>query len=100
MDAAAEADRVVVVAPLAGNVLGPIGRTAGLLLERELNRWRARHPESQIHMIRPNRHISRLAGRNPLGLFDAARAHAVYAPAYEQGLDWGARIGTGSRPAA
>lgn len=101
VDAAAEADRVIVVAPLAGSVLGPMGLTAGRLLERELARWRARHPGSEVHMIRPNREIARLAGRNPLGLFDPLRARATYPHAYEQGQRWADRILSGStRPAA
>lgn len=100
VDAASEADRVIVVAPLAGTVMGPMGRTAGLLLERELARWRARHPDSEVHLIRPNREISRLAGRNPLALFDGDRARTVYEPAYEQGLRWGERIGADTQPAA
>jgi predicted acylesterase/phospholipase RssA len=100
VDAAAEADRVIVVAPLAGAVLGPMGRTAGFLLDRELQRWRHRHPESEIYLVRPNRQIARLAGRNPLGLFDDARAREVYPLAHEQGLRWGERIVTGTRPAA
>jgi NTE family protein len=100
LDAASEADRVIVIAPLAGTVMGPMGRTAGLLLERELARWRARHPDSEVRLIRPNREISRLAGRNPLALFDGDRARNVYEPAYEQGLRWGERIGAGTQPAA
>jgi NTE family protein len=98
VDAAAEADRVIVVAPLAGAVLGPMGRTAGFLLERELHRWRTRHPESEVHMVRPNHEIARLAGRNPLGLFDDARARQVYPLAYEQGLQWGERISEPTQP--
>ena len=71
------------------------------LLERELERWRARHPDAAVHMIRPNRQIARLAGRNPLGLFDDDRAKEVYEPAYEQGLEWGERIaGSDTVPAA
>lgn len=100
VDAAAEADRVIVVAPLAGTVLGPMGRTAGMLLERELNRWRARHPDSEVHLIRPSREIARLAGRNPLGLFDPERSRDVYPLAYEQGVNRGQLIEDGTRPAA
>lgn len=101
VDAAAEADQVIVVAPLAGSVLGPMGRTAGLLLERELGRWRTRHPDSEVYLIRPNKEIARLAGLNPLGLFDGNRARGVYPLAYEQGLRWGDRIsGADTRPAA
>ncbi len=98
VDAAALADRVIVVAPLAGTVVGPLGRTAGALLGRELGRWRSRHSDSEVHMIRPDREIARLAGRNPLGLFDPERARAVYPLAYAQGLRLGTQIGT--RPAA
>jgi len=86
VDAAAEADQVIVVAPLAGLVLGPLGGTAGLLLERELRRWRVRHPESTVTLIRPDLAMARLAGLHPLALFDDARAHDVYPLAYEQGL--------------
>ena len=100
VDAAAEADRVIVVAPLAGAVIGALGRTAGFLLERELQRWRNRHPDSEVYLVRPNREIAKLAGRYPLNLFDDDRAHAVYPLAYEQGLRWGERIAAGRQPAA
>lgn len=90
VDAAAEADHVIVVAPLAGLVLGPVGQAAGLLLERELRRWRGRHPESTVTLIRPDRAMARTAGLHPLALFEGPRARAVYPMAYEQGL----RIGT------
>lgn len=92
IDASAHAAEVIVIAPLAGPVLGPVGRTAGLLLGRELRAWRSRHPSSTITMIRPNSRIGRLAGRNPLGLFDAERARLVYPLAVEQGLRWGEQL--------
>lgn len=92
VDAATSADHVIVVAPIAGSVLGPMGRTAELLLARELRAWRARHPMTRITMIRPDRQISRMAGRNPLGLFDDMRARPVYPLALEQGRRWGERI--------
>jgi predicted acylesterase/phospholipase RssA len=92
VDAASEADQVIVVAPLAGVVMGPLGRTAGLLLERELHRWRVRHPESVISLIRPNRAMARVAGIHPLCLFDDERARVVYPMAYEQGLRHGERL--------
>lgn len=92
VDAAATAEHVIVVAPLAGATLGPMGRTAGFLLQRELRTWKQRHPDHRITLIRPNREIARLASRNPIGLFDAERARRVYPLAYEQGLRWGERI--------
>lgn len=92
IDAAADASEVIVVAPLAGPRMGPIGLTAGLLLERELRSWRRSHPDHRITMIRPDRSVARLAGRNPLGLFDGDRAREVYPLAYEQGLRWGEEL--------
>ena len=92
VDAAAEADHVIVVAPLAGSVLGPVGQTAGLLLERELRRWRERHPESTVTLVRPDRAMARLAGLHPLALFDDERAHDVYPLAHEQGLRVGEEL--------
>lgn len=92
VDAAADADEVIVVAPLAGPVMGPMGRTAGMLLDRELRSWRERHPGKRITVIRPNRDTARLAGRNPLALFDADRARAVFPLALEQGRRWGERL--------
>jgi NTE family protein len=92
VDAAADADHVIVVAPLAGAVMGPMGRTAGFLLDRELGRWRRRHPASTITMIRPNRAMAKVAGRHPLALFDDARARDIYPMAYEQGLAFGERL--------
>lgn len=89
VDAAAEADRVIVVAPLAGTVMGPLGRTAGLLLERELNRWRRRHPDAEVTMVRPNRAMAQVAGVKPLALFDKERAREIYPMAYAQGLALG-----------
>lgn len=89
VDASAEAEHVIVVAPLAGAVMGPLGRTAGFLLDRELRRWKARHPESTITLIRPNRVMARVTGIRPLALFDDARAREVYPMAYEQGLRYG-----------
>ncbi len=92
VDAAEEASQVIVVAPLAGRVMGPVGRVAGTLLERELNRWRHAHPEASISMIRPNREIAETVGGRPMALFDAERARAIYAPAFEQGARCGERI--------
>lgn len=92
IDAATDADHVIVVAPLAGPVMGPMGRTAGFMLSRELGRWRDEHPHKTIALIRPNRAIGKLAGRNPLGLFDADRAHAVFPLALQQGREWGERL--------
>ncbi|MCX6395782.1 MAG: patatin-like phospholipase family protein [Propionibacteriales bacterium] len=98
VDAAAIADRVIVVAPLAGRVMGPMGRVAGALLERELGRWRDRHPTSDIRMIRPHRAMARIIGVRPLALFDAERATEIHSLAYEQGARWGDEIQSTATP--
>lgn len=100
IDAAARADSVIVVAPLAGPHMGPIGRGAGFLLDRELRTWRRRHPGRQITLIRPNREIAAHAGLNPMTLFDADRARDVYPLALEQGQRWAGRITEASEPVA
>jgi NTE family protein len=92
VDAAAEAEEVIVVAPMAGPHMGPLGRSAGFMLQRELRAWRHRHPGKRITLIRPNKEIARCAGRNPLGLFDADRARDAYPLGFEQGLRWGERL--------
>lgn len=92
VDAAEDALAVIVVAPLAGPHMGPLGRGAGILLDRELRTWRRRHPDRSITLIRPNREIARHAGRSPMNLFDGDRARLVYPLAREQGLRWAARL--------
>lgn len=92
VDAAAEADQVIVIAPLAGPNMGPLGRGAGFMLDRELRTWRRRWPGRRITFIRPNRATAALVGRRPLSLFDADRARAVYPLAYEQGQRWAERL--------
>lgn len=91
-DAAADAQEVIVVAPLAGTRMGAVGRAAELLLLRELRAWRERHPGRRITLIRPNRAIAAHAGANPMTLFDTDRARAVYPLARQQGLRWADRL--------
>lgn len=98
VDAAEDADRVIVVAPLAGRVMGPMGRIAGALLDRELDRWQQRHPEADIHMVRPNREMAKIVGVRPLALFDADRARTIYPLAYEQGIRLGEHIQSDTVP--
>ena len=92
VDAAADAHEVIVVAPLAGPHMGPMGRAAGFMLQRELRTWRRRHPDRRITLIRPNADIGAHVGRSPLSLFDGDAARAVYPLAYEQGLRWADRL--------
>lgn len=99
VDAAAEADCVIVVAPLAGRVMGPMGRVAGALLGRELGRWQRDRGEACVQLIRPNRAIAEIVGLRPLALFDAERAEAVYPLAFEQGVRYGEQVAAAGIPA-
>ena len=77
------ADHLLVVAPVAGPVLGPGGRALELILAEEMRRWERRTGGSP-HVIRPNAAIAALV-TSPLHLFDKARALDVYPMAYAQG---------------
>jgi predicted acylesterase/phospholipase RssA len=79
---AAEADHLLVVAPIAGPMFGPAGRGMEAMLRRELRRWTAR-TGGRAHLIRPNAAVVSLA-RTPLQLFDHHRAVAAYFHGYEQ----------------
>ena len=92
VDAAAHAESVIVIAPLAGPNVGMIGRGAGLLLERELRRWRRRHPDRRITMIRPDRAMAQLRGPHPAQPVRRGPGQGVYPLAYEQGLRWAERL--------
>jgi hypothetical protein len=69
-----------------------MGVVAGALLERELGRWRDRHPDASIHLVHPDRAMAELVGVRPMALFDAERARALYPLALEQGLRRGEEI--------
>ena len=77
------ADHLLVVAPVAGPVLGTGGRALELILAEEMRRWE-RRTGGRAHVIRPNAAIAALV-TSPLHLFDKARALDVYPMAYAQG---------------
>lgn len=79
-----DAEHLLVVAPIAGPMLGPAGRFAERRLNQEMEIWKRMHPLSQLSMIRPNRAIADLA-RWPGHLFDNDRARRCYTLAYAQG---------------
>lgn len=81
-DRASPARRLLVVAPVAGPMFGPGGRTMETLLRREIHRWELA-TGGTVELIRPNRAIARLA-RYPLNLFDAELAASVYPLARDQ----------------
>ncbi len=77
------ADHLLVVAPIAGPVLGPGGRTMQVLLADEMRSWE-RRTGGRAHLVRPDAAIAALVS-SPLHLFDKARALDVYPMAYAQG---------------
>lgn len=79
---AASAEDLIVIAPIAGPMLGPGGRAMELLMRRELARWQ-RTNRGRVHLIRPNSAIAALV-KQPMHLFDKARAEAAYPMAQEQ----------------
>jgi NTE family protein len=91
-DRALPADTLIVVAPIGGRVLGPVGRAADVMLGREIAAWRRRNVGSHAVAIRPNRTIARMAGPQPMALFDADLAKRIYPFAREQGQRWAERI--------
>lgn len=82
---ATAARHLLVVAPIAGPMFGPAGRTMELMLREEIRRWE-QATGGTAHLLRPNAEICMLA-RHPLQLFDKSRAQAVYPLAYAQALD-------------
>ena len=76
------ARHLLVVAPIAGPMFGPAGRTMELMLREEIRRWE-RATGGTAHLLRPTAEICMLA-RHPLQLFDKSRAQAVYPLAYAQ----------------
>ena len=79
---AAPARHLLVVAPIAGPMFGPAGRTMELMLREEIRRWE-QATGGTAHLLRPNAEICLLA-RHPLQLFDKSRAQAAYPLAYAQ----------------
>lgn len=79
---AAPAQHLLVVAPIAGPMFGPAGRVMELMLREELSRWQ-RATGGKAHLIRPDARVAALA-RQPLHLFDKARAIGAYPLAYAQ----------------
>ncbi len=108
-DLADRADHLLVVAPVAGPMLGPAGRIAERVLRREMNHWQRWNPGGTLSLIRPNQTIAALASW-PGRLFDTETAKRCYDLAYEQadgildrwrqrgGTQWTASARLGLRP--
>ena len=84
-DLAPRAQRMLVIAPFAGPVLGAAGRGLEHLAQGEMRAWANRTGGKPV-FVRPNRVVAALV-RHPLDLFDRARAVAAYDLAFEHATD-------------
>jgi NTE family protein len=82
-DRAPMADLLVVVAPLAGPVLGRFGAYSARVVAYEMMRWRM--GGGQVLYVRPNRAVGALAGTRAADLLESERAQPTYRAAYELG---------------
>ena len=82
-DRAPAADLLVVVAPMAGPVLGRLGAVSARMVALELMRWRM--TGGQVLFIRPNRAVGAVAGTRTSDVLDPAIAQPTYRAAYELG---------------
>jgi NTE family protein len=86
VDRAKGARVLVVVAPIAGGVLGRYGRVSEQVTRYEMQQWRVRTGGDVLY-VRPTQRIAALvAGRGFQGLIDVDVAHDVYEPSYELGV--------------
>lgn len=82
-DRAPSADLLVVVAPIAGPVLGNLGAIGARMVALELMRWRI--TGGQVLFIRPNTAVGALAGTKMTDVLDPTIAEPTYRAAYELG---------------
>jgi predicted acylesterase/phospholipase RssA len=86
VDRAASARLLVVVTPIAGRVLGRLGRVHEQVTRYEMHKWRLR-TGGIVLFIRPTRHIAELVGDGGLrAILEVEAGHRAYEPAYELGL--------------
>lgn len=97
---AADAEHVIVVAPLARGVLGRAGSLMEYALQREVRAWQRAHPGRRISLITPDTGIAGYAGTRAEDLFDPVASRAAYAPSIAQGQRWGEALVAQARRAA
>ena len=81
-DAAAGADILIVSLPIAGSVMGPVGKAFEATSRRAIARWRARHGGTTI-LLRPGRSFARSLGLRPGHIMDVDLAKSLYPLAYD-----------------
>jgi predicted acylesterase/phospholipase RssA len=101
VDRAESARVLVVVAPIAGGVLGAIGRVYEQVTRAEIHHWRVKSAGGDVLYIRPTREITALIGARGLdGILDPDVGARVYETSYALGLQRGEEFLTHNRRAA
>ena len=87
VDRAASARVLVVVAPIAGGVLGNIGRVYEHVTRCEIQHWRVKSGGGDVLYVRPTREITSLIPARGLdGILDPDAGALVYDRSYELGV--------------
>jgi NTE family protein len=90
VDRAESARVLVVVAPIAGGVLGPIGRAYEQVTRYEIQHWRVKSRGGDVLYVRPTREVtSQIRGRGLDAILDPEVGARVYDASYALGLERG-----------
>src|SRR5262249_34060874 len=101
VDRAASARFLVVVAPIAGGVLGTIGRVYEQVTRCEIQQWRVKSGGGDVLYVGPTREIvSLISARGLDGILDPVVGARVYDASYELGLRRGGEFLTRNHRAA
>jgi predicted acylesterase/phospholipase RssA len=101
VDRAQTARVLVVVAPIAGGVLGAIGRVYEQVTRAEIHHWRVRSGGGDVLFVRPTSDIVSLIGARGLdGILDPEVGARVYDASYRLGAQRGEEFLTRNRRAA
>lgn len=85
-DRAPAADVLLVIAPMAGPVLPPLGQALEAQIRREMRRWQSQH-HGAVVLLRPTASLA-ASTWHPRGLFRTGNLPAVYAAARTQAESW------------
>jgi hypothetical protein len=101
VDRAASARVLVVVAPIAGGVLGNIGRVYEHMTRCEIQHWRVKSAGGDVLYVKPTREIAALVtARGVEGILDPAVGARVYDRSYDLGVQRGEEFLARNRRAA
>ena len=101
VDRAESARVIVVVAPIAGGVLGAIGRVYEQVTRAEVHHWRVKSGGGDVLYVSPTREIvSLISGRGLDGILDPKVGSRVHDASYRLGLQRGEEFLTRNRRAA